>query len=62
MQRRVKLCVMTNRFIILSETERDVMRRQYIGFVFQNFQLLPLLTVFENVELSLNCVASKILR
>ena len=43
----------------LSETERDVMRRQYIGFVFQNFQLLPILTVYENVELSLELCGIK---
>ena len=43
----------------LTEAERDVMRRQYIGFVFQNFQLLPILTVYENVELSLELCGIK---
>jgi putative ABC transport system ATP-binding protein len=37
----------------LSESELTALRRQRIGFVFQFFQLLPTLTVLENVELPL---------
>jgi len=37
----------------LSEQELTALRRQRIGFVFQFFQLLPTLTVLENVELPL---------
>src|SRR5437867_6307495 len=37
----------------LSESELTVLRRTRIGFVFQFFQLLPTLTVLENVELPL---------
>ena len=37
----------------LSEQELTVLRRKRIGFVFQFFQLLPTLTVLENVELPL---------
>ncbi|MEO7651192.1 MAG: ABC transporter ATP-binding protein [Bryobacteraceae bacterium] len=37
----------------LSEQELTVLRRVRIGFVFQFFQLLPTLTVLENVELPL---------
>jgi ABC-type lipoprotein export system ATPase subunit len=37
----------------LSETELTVLRRTRVGFVFQFFQLLPTLTVLENVELPL---------
>lgn len=33
----------------LSEDERAEVRNQYIGFIFQNFQLLPTLTALENV-------------
>src|SRR6516165_5823285 len=37
----------------LSEQELTALRRNRIGFVFQFFQLLPTLTVLENVELPL---------
>src|SRR5579863_846996 len=37
----------------LSENELTALRRKRIGFVFQFFQLLPTLTVLENVELPL---------
>ena len=37
----------------LSDGELTVLRRQKVGFVFQAFQLLPTLTVLENVELPL---------
>lgn len=33
----------------LDEDERAYVRNQYVGFVFQNFQLLPTLTALENV-------------
>jgi putative ABC transport system ATP-binding protein len=36
----------------LSETRRTLLRRTGIGFVFQFFNLIPTLTVFENVHLS----------
>ena len=37
----------------LSESELTRLRRERVGFVFQFFQLLPTLTVLENVELPL---------
>ena len=37
----------------LSESELTGLRRRRVGFVFQFFQLLPTLTVLENVELPL---------
>jgi putative ABC transport system ATP-binding protein len=37
----------------LTEDERAVMRNKNIGFIFQNFQLLPSLTALENVMLPL---------
>jgi putative ABC transport system ATP-binding protein len=33
----------------LSEDERARVRNQYVGFIFQNFQLMPTLTALENV-------------
>jgi putative ABC transport system ATP-binding protein len=37
----------------LSERERTLFRRRHIGFIFQFFNLIPTLTVFENVTLAL---------
>lgn len=37
----------------LSEDERADLRNQFVGFVFQNFQLLPTLTALENVMVPL---------
>ncbi len=37
----------------LSETDRTLFRRRHIGFVFQSFNLLPTLTVKENILFSL---------
>lgn len=33
----------------LTEDERAAIRNQYVGFIFQNFQLMPTLTAIENV-------------
>ena len=37
----------------LSRDERSLLRRRYLGFVFQGFNLLPRTTALENVELPL---------
>jgi putative ABC transport system ATP-binding protein len=37
----------------LSESELNELRRHKVGFVFQSFGLLPLLSAFENVEIAL---------
>ncbi|TSA29162.1 MAG: ABC transporter ATP-binding protein [Bacteroidetes bacterium] len=37
----------------LPEKERTAIRKKHIGFVFQNFNLIDELTIFENVELPL---------
>ncbi|MDX5421099.1 MAG: ABC transporter ATP-binding protein [Hymenobacteraceae bacterium] len=36
-----------------SEDERAYVRNQYVGFIFQNFQLIPTLTALENVMVPL---------
>jgi putative ABC transport system ATP-binding protein len=38
----------------LNEKERTLFRRTRVGFVFQNYQLLPMMTVGENIALSLS--------
>lgn len=43
----------------LSEDERAQVRNQFVGFVFQNFQLLPTLTALENVMVPLELRGEK---
>ena len=43
----------------LSEDDRAYVRNQYVGFVFQNFQLLPTLTALENVMIPLELRGGK---
>lgn len=43
----------------LNEDERASVRNQYVGFIFQNFQLLPTLTALENVMVPLELRGAK---
>ena len=43
----------------LSEDQRAAIRNQYVGFIFQNFQLLPTLTALENVMVPLELRGEK---
>lgn len=43
----------------LNEDERAVLRNQKVGFVFQDFQLLPTLTALENVSVPLELQGEK---
>ncbi len=43
----------------LSEDERAIVRNKYVGFIFQNFQLLPTLTALENVMVPLELRSEK---
>ncbi|HXH98876.1 MAG TPA: ABC transporter ATP-binding protein [Sphingobacteriaceae bacterium] len=46
----------------LSEDQRAQLRNQYVGFIFQNFQLLPTLTALENVMVPLELRGEKDIR
>lgn len=46
----------------LGEDERAKVRNLYVGFIFQNFQLLPTLTALENVMVPLELRAEKNVR
>lgn len=43
-----------------SEKQRTLLRRQKIGFIFQNYQLLPTLTVYENIAFPLHADGKKV--
>ncbi len=43
----------------LNEDQRASVRNQYVGFIFQNFQLLPTLTALENVMVPLELRGAK---
>jgi len=46
----------------LSEDERAAVRNRYVGFIFQNFQLLPTLTALENVMVPMELRGEKNIR
>jgi putative ABC transport system ATP-binding protein len=46
----------------LGENERAGIRNRYVGFIFQNFQLLPTLTALENVMVPLELRGEKNIR
>ncbi len=43
----------------LNEDERAAVRNKYVGFIFQNFQLLPTLTALENIMVPLELRGEK---
>lgn len=43
----------------LSEDERAAIRNQHVGFIFQNFQLIPTLTALENVMVPMELLGKK---
>ena len=52
-----QLCVLNQNLSALTNAQRDVFRADHIGYIFQNFNLLPYLTPLENV--CLGCQFSK---
>ncbi len=48
-----QVSVLGNALDNTSHTERANLRREYMGFIFQSYNLLPVYSVFENVELPL---------
>lgn len=42
-----------------SETKRELLRREKIGFVFQSVSLIPMMTAYENVEFALRMAGVK---
>lgn len=46
----------------LNEDQRAQVRNQYVGFIFQNFQLLPTLTALENVMVPMELRGEKNIR
>jgi putative ABC transport system ATP-binding protein len=48
-----EVLVLNTRIASLSEDELAIWRNRHIGFVFQAFNLIPVLTAFENVEIPL---------
>jgi putative ABC transport system ATP-binding protein len=46
----------------LDEDERALVRNQFVGFIFQNFQLIPTLTALENVMVPLELRGEKNIR
>jgi putative ABC transport system ATP-binding protein len=48
-----KICINSQNLTAMDEHERTLFRRKHIGFIFQFYNLIPTLTVWENVVLPL---------
>ena len=48
-----KIFIYDNEISLLSEDEKAAVRNEFVGFIFQNFQLIPTLTALENVMVPL---------
>ena len=49
-----ELKILGQDFMQLDERQRDAFRAEHMGYIFQNFNLIPYLTVAENIELPLH--------
>jgi len=47
------ISIFDKRISELNENEKAAVRNEYVGFIFQNFQLIPTLTAYENVMIPL---------
>ena len=54
-----EIALVGNQLKNLNEDEKAKIRNEHIGFVFQNFQLIPTLTALENVMIPLELKADK---
>ncbi len=55
-----EVCIRDIKLSKLGEDELTIFRRRNIGFVFQNYNLVPILNVYENIVLPLQLDGSKI--
>ena len=51
--------IFDQRISSLSENQKAAVRNEYVGFIFQNFQLIPTLTAYENVMVPLELQGKK---
>lgn len=55
-----KIYIKNKNILNMEETERTIFRRKNIGFIFQNFNLIPVLSVYENIVLPLQLDGQKV--
>ena len=53
------LKILDHDFIRMTDAARDAFRAEHMGYVFQNFNLIPYLSALENIELPLHLSAAR---